>query len=122
MPAGINTDDDTELYFYAQPKTEDYKPSLEVINKANDSVFLTAIGSGGLQKQSITLVENHQDTLKDDPTLVRAMREHQLSRCDKFRGCHTPLQSKILCGREKFLLLNADGKGNENSALQHEVI
>lgn len=68
--AGINTDDDTLLYHYAQPQTEDYVPSMKAATDANDKLLLDLMKEGP-ERHSITLVENHQETLKDDPTLVQ---------------------------------------------------
>lgn len=59
------------LYHYKEPDpSTDPSPSLKVAGDAGDSLLLGIMKDGSLQKHSITLVEDHQETLKDDPTLV----------------------------------------------------
>lgn len=71
LAAGINTEDDTMLYHYKAPNPSiDPNGSLKVARDAGDPLLLSIMQQSGVQSHSITLVEDHQETLKDDPTLV----------------------------------------------------
>ena len=59
------------LYHYREPNGSiDPSASLKVAGDAGDSLLLGIMKDGSPQSHSITLVEDHQETLKDDPTLV----------------------------------------------------
>lgn len=66
----MNTEDDTELYCYLQPERSDYTSSAKVVADADDDVLGLFMQEGEPQQHAITLVENHQELMKDDPTLV----------------------------------------------------
>lgn len=59
------------LYHYKAPNPGiDPSGSLKVARDAGDPLLLSIMQQSGVQSHSITLVEDHQETLKDDPTLV----------------------------------------------------
>ena len=71
-PAGVNTEEDLQLYMFERTPPAEIAACLEIAKKAGDSL-LTAVleqDSKPLGGRDIITVEDHQESLKDDPTLV----------------------------------------------------
>jgi hypothetical protein len=67
----VNSGDDTALYHYVQPGAEPLAKCLEVAHLAGDKLLGTALEEDRAQPEpTITHVDNHQDNLKNDPSLV----------------------------------------------------
>ena len=69
----MNTEEDLQLYMFERTQPAEMAACLEIAKKAGDSLLTTVLeedGESGPSARNIIAVEDHQESLKDDPTLV----------------------------------------------------